>query len=141
MERRQRDEWAREARQYQVARNINLISPGYAFQYAMEAVLGVGVVNRDALEEQMWVYRDELREAFRLIDAEDPASPKIPFYAEYMSTAPLDHRRIPRFRERRLSVAEGISSSTAPIVILVLETLAALLFAVWSVNRMDITRE
>ena len=35
----------------------------------------------------------------------------------------------------------AIAMTTAPIVILVLETLAALLFAVWSVNRMDITRE
>lgn len=129
------------ARQSEVARAVNLLSPGYAFQYGVEALLGTGVVYRDALEGQMWEYRRTLREFFRQADAADPESPGLWFFPDYMSTAPLDPARIPRFVERRMTLADGVIAGAAPLSILLLETLAAILLALWAINRADITRE
>ena len=131
----------KQAQQWRIARTINLLSPGYAFQYGVEAVLGVGVVHRDALEEQNWAYRKELREFFYQTDDADPDSPHIRFFPNYMSKAPIDHRQIPRYRERRLTVVEGVQAGAAPLLILILEMVGTFLFAHWAMVRADVGRE
>lgn len=98
-------------------------------------------MHRDALEEQNWTYRQELREFFRQADDADPDSPHIRFFPNYMSTAPIDHRQIPRFHERRLTMVEGIRAGVAPLLILFLEMVGMFLFAHWAMVRADVGRE
>ena len=125
-------------RQYRVAKAVNLVSPGYAFQYTVEGFLGAGVVRRDLASKLAWQYRDSLRDFFRARDAADPDSPHIAFFGDYMSDKPLDPANIPRLELRRPSLREGLAAEVAPIVILVLEVALCFFFAVWALNRTDI---
>ena len=124
--------------QYQVAKAVNLISPGYAFQYTIEAFLGAGVLRRDQTMVLVWQYRDSLHEFLRIRDADDPDSPHILFFPEYLSNKPLDPAHIPRLALKRISLAEGVAAGVVPIVILVLETGASFFFALWAFNRAEI---
>lgn len=141
MERMMIDVNARQARQYQVARSVNLLSPGYALQYSLEGLLGVGVAARDALEARMWRYRRDLREAFLQMDESDPDSPQVHLFPGYLSKARIDPAVVPRFEARVWGVSQGVAASVVPLLVLLLETLAAGLFAVWALNRADLTRE
>jgi ABC-type transport system involved in multi-copper enzyme maturation permease subunit len=124
---------------YLVAYRINLLSPAYAFQYTVEALLGSGLAKRQSFLEQAFAYRDELRAFLRDRDAADGDSPHILYFDDYMSRQPLDGEHIPRFVERRLSPAEGLAFSMTPFLILVLEAFAAFVFALWAIRRTDLT--
>jgi ABC-type transport system involved in multi-copper enzyme maturation permease subunit len=131
----------RQAGQYRVARAVNLLSPGYALQYSLESMLGVGVSARDALEERMWRYRRNLRESFQQIDTQDPDSPHVLFFPGYLSRAPMDPARIPRFEDHVWGLTGGHARSMVPMLVLLLEAVASGLFAVWALNRADLTRD
>ena len=124
--------------QYEIARTINLISPGYAFQYGVEALLGAGLGRFERFHEQGWRYRDALRAFLRERDAADPESPHIPLLDAFTSQAPLAAADIPRFKQPELSLAEGLEAGTAPLVILILETGLAFLFAVVAFQRAEV---
>lgn len=126
-------------RRYQVARSINLLSPGYAFQYALEALLGTGVAKRQSFYAQALDYRETVRDFIRGRDAADGDSPHVLFLADYMSQQPMDGDDIPRFRERPLEFGEGLAHGVVPLTILTLELLGAFLLALWAVNRADVT--
>ena len=125
-------------RQYRLAWTVNLISPGFALQYTVEALLGAGVRRYENFVEQGWRYREGLREFIRARDAADPESPNILFLPNYMSAKKLDPNQIPRFSEQRLTFAQGVAGSVAPITILVLEAGLAFFFALLAFNRADI---
>jgi len=133
-----REAYRRNRRQYDVARTVHLVSPGYAFQYAVESLLGVGVVRFQRFHEQGYRYKDELRAFLRERDAADPESPHVLFLSGFMSTMPLDSDEIPRFEQPELSLADGLEAGTAPIVILILETGLAFLFAVVAFQRAEV---
>ncbi len=57
------------------------------------------------------------------------------FFPPYMSQAPLSSRQIPRFAEDRLTPLESISAAPSPLIVLALEALAALWFALWAFHR------
>lgn len=127
-----------ERRQDAVARAVNLLSPGYAFQYATEALLGTGAPRFEGFIEQGWRYRETLRQFLRSRDAADPDSPGVLFLPAFMSAQELDPRQLPRFRQHPLSLAESASGGVVPGVVLVLETALAFSFALWSFNRLDL---
>ena len=129
----------RKVERYEVARSVNLLSPAYAFQYSVEALLGTGLPKRQHFLEQAFEYRENLRSFLRERDAGDGDSPHLLFHSEFMSQEPLDGDQMPRFVEKPLSPAEGFAFSVVPFVILLVETLAAFLFALWAVNRLDVT--
>ena len=125
-------------RQYDVARSINLISPGYAFQYAIEALLGAGVERFERFHEQGWRYREALRAFVRERDAADAASPHILYLNSFMSSQELAAADIPRFRQPRLSLAESLVAGTAPLLILILEAGLAFMLAFWVFERTEV---
>ena len=129
----------RQMQRYQVARSLNLLSPGYAFQYAVEALLGTGVAKRQNFHGQALDYRETVRDFLRGRDAADGDSPHVLFMPEYMSEAPLDGDDIPRFQERPLAFGEGLPYGMAALIVLLVELLAAFLLALWAVNRADVT--
>ena len=131
--------YGQEVRQYRLARMVNLLSPGFAFQYSVEAFLGTGLVRYENFARQAWQYRDTLRDFVRTRDAADADSPHVLFFPEYLSTAELDHRNIPRFKETPLPLAESVAAGLGPIVILALEAAGGFFFALWAFNRMDLT--
>lgn len=47
----------------------------------------------------------------------------------------------PRFAERRMTLADGVVAGAAPLSVLLLETLATVLLALWAIQRADTTRE
>ena len=124
---------------YELARAINLLSPAFAFQYTVEALLGSGLPKRQSFIDQVFQYRTALRDVLRHRDAADPDSPHVLFLPRFVSRQPLEEALIPRFRERALTPAEGLAFSVTPLVVLLVETLLAFLFARWSVNRADVT--
>ena len=125
-------------RQYGVAEGINLLSPGFALQYSVEAALGTGVMRWEHFVRQTWRYRDTLREFLRAKDAADMDSPHILFLSNYMSQRELNPSEIPRFREMPLSVGEGVRAGMVSVAILVIETALAFFFAFWVFNRIGI---
>ncbi len=129
----------RKLHRYQIARTINLISPSFAFQYTVEAVLGTGLAKRQNFLEQALDYRESLRHLIREQDALDPDSPHILYLSNFLSKAPLSEGQLPRFVERPLSAADGLAFSVTPLIVLLLETAAAFFFALWAVNRADVT--
>ena len=128
-------------RQFEVARSVNLISPGYAFQYALEGLLGAGLPNIRAFFADAWRYRDDLRQFLRAADAEDPDSPHVPFLPGYMSDKPVAADRFPRYQNQPISLADGFVSASMPLAILLLETALAFVFALWAVRRTDLTAD
>ncbi|MBT4501858.1 MAG: ABC transporter permease subunit [Gemmatimonadetes bacterium] len=129
----------RKVERYEVARTVNLLSPAYAFQYAVEALLGTGLPKRQHFLDQAFEYRETLRSFLRERDAGDGDSPHLLFHSEFMSQEPLDGDQMPRFVEQPLSPADGVAFSVVPFVVLLVETLASFLFALWAVNRLDVT--
>ena len=129
----------REVQRYRAARAVNLLSPSFAFQYTVEALLGTGLAKRQSFLGQAFRYREALRGFLRERDAQDGDSPHVLFLPPYLSQEPLDGDQLPRFAERPLSAAEGLEHSVVPAIVLLGETLAALLFALWAVNRTDVT--
>lgn len=129
----------RRVESYRVARAINLLSPSYAFQYTVEALLGTGLAKRERFLQQAFAYRESLRAFLRERDAADGASPHLLFLPPFMSQAPLDGGWLPRLVERPLSPAQGLAAGVVPVVALLAETLAAFLFALWAVHRTDVT--
>ena len=125
-------------RQYEVGRTVNLLSPGMVFQYALEAVLGTGVQRYEALLEQAWRFRSDLRDFIRTRDAADPDSPHILFLSGYLSDRELDHTHIPRFSPRSMRLHENVQSGMTQIAILLLEAALAFFFAQWAFNRMEV---
>jgi len=131
--------FARQLLRFEVARAVNMLSPGYAFQYAVEALMGTGVAKRQSYLQQCLDYVDSVRDFLGTRDATDADSPHILFLPRYMSQAPLDGSQIPRFREHPLSLAESASAGMVPFGILAVEAMASLLFALWAINRADLT--
>ncbi|HJP29847.1 MAG TPA: two-component regulator propeller domain-containing protein [Candidatus Latescibacteria bacterium] len=131
----------RVSHRFAIARNVSLLSPGYAMQYPMEALLGTGVVWRDHFHRQAEAYRDVLREFLQQRDAVDPESPHILFLPEYMSKAEMDPELIPRFRPAPLDLDTRLREGLVPLLALLFETLAALLFAGWAARRMEIATQ
>lgn len=124
---------------YELARSVNLLSPGFAFQYSVEAILGTGVAKRQNFFRQALEHRDTVREFLRDRDAADPDSPHVHFLPQYMSMRPLDGDDLPRFQEKPLSFAEGLAAGIVPLLILTGEALLAMLFALWAINRVNVT--
>lgn len=133
-----RDVDSQQLRQYLIARQVNLLSPSFAFQYSLETFLGAGIQRFENFYRQGWRYREDLRAFFRGRDAEDRDSPHIHFLPEFMSEKKLDSRHIPRFREVPLAIADSIAAGLTPIVVLVLETGLAFFLALWAFNRADL---
>lgn len=124
--------------QYDLARAIHMISPGYSFQYAVESLLGAGVARFQSFHAQGYRYRDELRAFLREKDAADSESPHVPFVRGFMSTAALDADEIPRFVQMELALSDRVTAGTTPIAILILETGLAFLFAVVAFQRAEV---
>lgn len=129
----------RQASRYGLARAINLISPAFAFQHTVEGLLGTGATKRQHFLAQVFEYREAVRTAIRDRDAADGDSPHVLFMKDFVSQQPMSGADLPRFRERPLSPAAGLAFSVLPLVILVCETGLAFGFALWAVNRMDLT--
>ena len=127
--------------QYRRARLVNSISPGFAFQYAMEGITANGVQRFEHFQPQAWGYLKTLREFLKDRDAVDRASPHIHLFPQYMSQVPLDHREIPRFVEDKLTIAESISQARRPIITLALEALVAFWLAMLAFHRASIAEE
>jgi hypothetical protein len=118
---------------------VNLASPGFAFQYSVEALLGTGIHRFRSFLTQASQYRGALREFLRGRDAADADSPHVLFVPEFMSDEPLDHMDIPRFRLQPLTFGESLAVATVPVTILALEAALAFFFALQALNRTDLT--
>ena len=124
--------------QYQVAQAVNVLSPGFAFQYSIESLLNTGVVRYEHLVQQSWDYLETLRGFLRSRDAADPGSPHVLFLSDYMSNGELDANNIPRFKYQHPPLAESISAGIIPLIVLILDTTVAFFFAFWCFNRAEI---
>ena len=129
---------AREMEQYEAARTINLLSPGYAFQYSVEAMLGTGVERRKDFFAQAIRHREAIRQFLRGRDADDADSPHVLFLPDYVSKKPLDSKLIPHFQQVPLSTADGVAAGVVPIVILILEAALGFFFAFTAFLRMEL---
>ena len=124
-----------EVRQYEVTSGIAVLSPGYAFQYAVEAALGTGIIRHKSFSLAVREYVTTLRDFIRARDAADEESPHILFIGDYMSQQSIDPTDIPRFPGVRLSFGEGVTRGWFAICLLILEALASFFFASWAAVR------
>ena len=81
--------------QYRRARLVNSISPGFAFQYAMEGITANGIQRFEHFEPQAWSYLETLREFLKDRDQADRDSPHNHLFPQYMSQAPSTTARFP----------------------------------------------
>ncbi len=125
--------------QFKVAMSINLLSPGYAFQYTIEALLGAGIQHVEHFGRQGWRYREHLQDFLRARDEADPESPHIHFLPAFMSQQALDPHLIPRFQASPVPLETRVTNGMVPMVVLVLETALAFFFALWAFNRMELS--
>jgi len=126
-------------RQFEVARGVNLLSPGFAYQYAVESLLGSGIYRYRNFLDQAYQYRTALREFIRGRDAADADSPHVLYLADFMSDKPIDPDDIPRFKEEPLPFADGLAGASVPITILMLEAAIAFFFALRAFNRAELS--
>ena len=126
-------------RQFEVARGVNLLSPGFAYQYAVESLLGSGIYRYRNFLDQAYQYRTALREFIRGRDAADADSPHVLYLADFMSDKPIDPDDIPRFKEEPLPFADGLAGASVPITILMLEAAIAFFFALRAFNRTELS--
>jgi len=124
---------------FRIARNVNLLSPGYVFQYATEAMLGTGISKRQSFFRQARDYHQLMLDFLRGRDAADVGSAHVLWAPQYMSHAALDGADMPRFGERPPDLDERFAWGGVPLLALVLEAVAACLFAVWAIRRTDVT--
>lgn len=124
--------------QYRAAMRVNLLSPGYAFQYSVEAFLGAGVQWMTHFRDQGQRYRQHLQDFLRGRDAADPDSPHIYFLGAFLSQGELDPAQIPRFQTTPVPFSRRMESSVVPVVVLALETAMAFFLALWALNRADL---
>ncbi|NKB67323.1 MAG: ABC transporter permease subunit [Candidatus Latescibacteria bacterium] len=124
--------------QFKTAMTVNLLSPGYAFQYSIEALLGAGVQHVEHFSDQGWRYRQHLQTFLRGRDEADPDSPHIHFLPAFMSKEELDPRLMPRFQGTPIPFETRVANGMTPIVVLILETMGAFFFALWAFNRADL---
>lgn len=120
------------------ARGVNMISPGYAFEYATQAMLGTGLSRYLDFERQAWHHRDALREDLRARDAADPSSPHLHFLPGYLSRQALDPQALPRFHQQPVSMARSLAGGVVPLALLATEACLALVLALCAVNRMAV---
>lgn len=126
-------------RQAALAAKVDLLSPGFAFQYTVEAFLGTGLMRYESFLPQVRRYREHLRDFIRGQDAADPDSPHLLFYPAFLAERSLDPTLVPRFHEEPLPLAESTRRGLVPVVMLVLEAAGAFFFALWAINRADLT--
>lgn len=124
--------------QYQLARQITAASPASSFQFASEDLLGTGLPRYRSFEAAGWRYFEGLRTFVAGLDAQDPASPHVLYYSEYMSRRPIDRTIVPRFDHAGVSRRQAVLSDPLPAVVLLLEALIALFTAQWAVQRMEL---
>ena len=125
-------------RQFSIARGVNLLSPGFAFQYTVEALLGTGIHRFRTFRDQANQYRSALREFLRARDGADPDSPHLFFVPDFMSDKPLDSSLIPRFHLQPIPLGERLAAAVVPLSILLLETVLAFFFAMHALNRSEL---
>jgi ABC-type transport system involved in multi-copper enzyme maturation permease subunit len=138
LERMAREAEQRQLRQFRLARQVNLLSPGFAYQYTTEALLGTGIDKLESFARQARRHREAVRQFLRARDAADPASPHVLFLPGFMSAAKLQPGELPRFREVPPPLADSLAAGAAPLAILALETILAFFFALWAVNRAEL---
>lgn len=122
----------RKLRQAALARTLASLSPPALVQEIAERLIGTGLGRDRAFLEQAWVFRSDLEERVRQLDAVDPESPHILYFRGYMSQRPLAPDTLPRFVFRERTLREGLVSAGPGLLIFALETLllaAATLFA------------
>lgn len=124
--------------QYSRARLVNSLSPGFAFQYAVEGLTANGMQRFEHFAPQAWAYLQNLRDFLRARDERDPDSPHVHFFPGYMSQASLDYREVPRFTEDRLTIAESAVWARWPLITLAMEALLALWLALWAFHRASV---
>ncbi len=134
-----RDVEQNDIRQFMIARGVNLLSPGFAFQYTVESLLGTGIHRFGAFREQGLQYRRALREFLRARDAADPESPHVLFVPDFMSDRNIDTNLIPRFHMEPVAAGDGLAAGFVPLTILLLETAIAFFFALRALNRAELS--
>jgi hypothetical protein len=131
--------FARVLRQYRVTRGVNMISPGLAFQYTAETLLGSGMARYLDFERQVWRYRDTLRDFLHGRDAADPASPHLLFLSSHLSREPLNPTDIPRFHQTPMPIGRGVANGLILVLLLIFEAGLAFVLATRAVTRMDLS--
>jgi ABC-type transport system involved in multi-copper enzyme maturation permease subunit len=124
--------------QFRAAMAVNLLSPGYAFQYTIEALLGSGIQKVENFRNNGLRYREHLRDFLRARDQADADSPHIDFLPEFMSQAALDPSLIPKLDRKPVPWSTRFDNAVMPMAVLVLETALALFLALWAINRSDL---
>lgn len=124
--------------QFRRAMAVNLLSPGYAFQYTVEALLGAGIQKVEHFRTTGLRYREHLRDFLRARDRDDPASPHLAFWPGLMSNEPLDAALIPRMEITAVPWETRMTNAMAPMMVLLLETALVFFLAMWAINRADL---
>jgi ABC-type transport system involved in multi-copper enzyme maturation permease subunit len=124
--------------QLRTAMAINLLSPGYAFQYFLEALIGAGIQHVEHFSAEGGRYREHLRQFLQARDQADPESPHLTFLPDFMSQAALDPADIPRFERSTVPWHVRSENAVVPMVVLVLEMALAFFLALWALNRADL---
>lgn len=125
-------------RQTSLARTLSLISPMSLFQYTGERVVGGGLDRDRRFIEQSRAFRGVLEDYFRAVDENDPKSPHIYFWTDYMSDQKADVGSIPKFQFQEDPPMKGLRSGLWGLLVLALGTSIAAFAAYFVFLRFDV---
>ena len=109
-------------RQVNLAQTITLISPYSVFNYAAEAIAGVGIVRHKVMLSQLKAYREKL-DQFILQQTQKGFGDKLK--AKYITWrvahwGAFDNDQIPKFEETRMPIGSGLQAAMLDLLLLFL---------------------
>jgi len=121
--------------QAQLAHTLASASPAALLQDLAERLTGSGLWRDRSFLGQAASFRGTLAAWLRALDARDPRSPHILFFAGYLSRRPIDPAAVPRFAFREIPVRSGLAAARPALALFAFETLALAAAAFYSFSR------
>ncbi len=128
----------KQLRQVRFGRMIARVSPTALYNYALEAIAGIGFPRHVAFIEQVRNYRQVFIDFMRTADRADPGSYHIYPVKEGISQKTVDFESVPKFKEN-LSLGYSINRALVDIAFLGIGAVVAFMLAYLSFIRSGVT--
>ncbi|MBT4482834.1 MAG: ABC transporter permease subunit [Candidatus Latescibacteria bacterium] len=124
--------------QLDIARLFSRFSPQGPFKFAAEALAGVGIPRQKSLIEQLKIYKNSLADFILSEERRISDNPNGILHFNTLPQEPFNMEAIPVFKEKPMTVREGLRSSLPDVGLLVLYGIVFFAAAFVSFNRYDV---
>jgi len=128
---------ARQIAQARLARHLASFSPVSLLEEIAERLTGSGLERDESFLAAARSFRARLALRLRALDAQDPASPHLLFFADYLSQRPLPEGALPRFVFAEEPLLRDLEAARRPLALFALETALLTLGCLFFFSRYD----